>query len=199
MKLTAAKIKEAEAWVEKHGLHPQPCGASVGDFCKAMGIGERTAYRWFKLAEMADALNAAREKFKARTVRDVENALVKAALGIDAEVTKEKAKAFDDVVREYDPVTGNLIRETKTKKLVTVEATRERRYFTPDIKAAQFVLTNLAPEVWKNRQEQTVRATDGSAVQITVGSAEVQDALGKVLAAGAAPRQPDKQDDTQDT
>lgn len=195
MKLTAAKIKECSEWVEKHGLHPQPCGAPIGEFCRAMGIDPRTYNRWSKLPEVSDALNAARAKYAAHIVYDVENALVKAALGIEVEVKKEKAKAFDEVIREYDPVTGKLIRETKTKKLVTVEATRERRYFTPDVKAAQFVLTNLAPEVWKNRQEQTVRTTEGGAVQITVGSAEVQDALGKVLAAGAAPRKPETPQD----
>lgn len=153
MKLNAAKIKECADWVEKHGLHPQACGASIGDFCKAMGIAERTAYLWLKNAEFADAIAQARDKYAATVVRDVENALVKAALGLDAEVTKEKAKAFDDVVREYDPVTGNLIREHKTKKLVTIEATRERRYFPPSVEAAKFVLSNLNGERWKIKQD----------------------------------------------
>ena len=153
MKLTASKIKECAAWVEKHGLHPQACGASIADFSKAMGIGERTAYRWLKMAEMADAIEQARDKYAATVVRDVENALVKAALGLDAEVTKEKAKAFDDVVREFDPQTGKLIREHKTKKLVTIEATRERRYFPPSVEAAKFVLSNLNGERWKIKQD----------------------------------------------
>lgn len=153
MKLTAAKIKEAEEWVEKHGLHPQACGASLKDFLAAMGIDQRTYYRWEKFADFADALTRARDKYASRIVFDVENALVKAALGVDAEVTKEKAKAYDDVVREYDPATGNLIREHKTKKLVTVEAVRERRYFPPSVEAAKFVLSNLNGERWKIKQD----------------------------------------------
>ena len=48
MKLTPTKIKECAAWVEKHGLHPQPCGASVQDFCKAMGISDETHRRWMR-------------------------------------------------------------------------------------------------------------------------------------------------------
>lgn len=153
MKLNAAKIKECAAWVEQHGLYPQACGASVDDFCKAMGIDPRTYNRWSKLPEMSEAIAQARDKYAATVVRDVENALVKAALGLDAEVTKEKAKAFDDVVREFDPVTGNLIREHKTKKLVTIEATRERRYFPPSVEAAKFVLSNLNGERWKIKQD----------------------------------------------
>lgn len=198
MKLNAAKIKECADWVEKHGLHPQACGASIGDFCKAMGIAERTAYLWLKNAEFADAIAQARDKYAATVVRDVENALVKAALGLDAEVTKEKAKAFDDVVREYDPVTGNLIREHKTKKLVTVEATRERRYYPPDVRAAQFVLTNMAGGTWRQKQDVNVGTQAGSAIQITVGSQEAADALKKVIATGAQPREPENPEAAED-
>lgn len=192
MKLTAAKIKEAEEWVEKHGLHPQACGASVGEFCKAMGIDPRTYNRWSKLSEMSEVLTRARSKYATRIVRDVENALVKAALGIDAEETREKAKAVDDVIREYDPVTGNLIREHKTKKLVTMEATRTRRYFPPDVKAAQFVLTNMDPDTWKQKQEQTLRTPDG-AVNVTVGSPEAAAGLKRALETGAQPADPEQE------
>ena len=190
MKLTPTKIKECAQWVEKHGLHPQPCGASVGDFCRAMGIGERTAYRWFKSAEMADALNAARDKYAARIVFDVENALVKAALGMDAEVTKEKAKAIDDVIREYDPATGRLVREHKTKKLVTMEATRERRYYPPDVKAAQFILTNMAAGTWRQKQDLNVGAQQGTSIEIKVGDPAAAAGLQKAIETGAQPAPP---------
>lgn len=190
MKLTPAKIKECAAWVEQHGLHPQPCGASVGDFCKAMGIGERTAYRWFNLAEVAEALNAARDKFAARIVFEVENALVKAALGLDAEVTKEKAKAIDDVIREYDPATGRLVREHKTKKLVTMEATRERRYYPPDVKAAQFILTNMAAGTWRQKQDLNLGAQQGTSIEIKVGDPAAAAGLQKAIETGAQPAPP---------
>lgn len=190
MKLTPAKIKECAAWVEQHGLHPQPCGASVGDFCKAMGIGERTAYRWFKLAEMADALNAARDKYAAKIVFDVENALVKAALGLDAEETREKAKAVDDVIREYDPATGNLVREHKTKKLVTMEATRTRRYYPPDVKAAQFILTNMAAGTWRQKQDLNIGAQQGTVIEVKTGDAAAADGLRHAIETGAQPEAP---------
>lgn len=194
MKLNAAKIKECAAWVELNGLHPQPCGAKIKDFCEAMGINERTYTNWKKISAFADAISRARDLFATQTVREVENALVRAAKGLDYEKTRQEMHSAKVVVEDLDPVTGKVIRRTTTTEMRPFKAVKERVYFAPDVRAAQFVLTNLAPEVWKNRQEQTVRATDGSAVQITVGSAEVQDALGKVLAAGAAPRQPDKPD-----
>lgn len=195
MKLTPTKIKECAAWVEQHGLHPQPCGASIDDFCKAMGIDPRTYNRWSKMSEMSEALNAAREKYASRIVFDVENALVKSALGLDATVTKEKGKAIDEVVREYDPVTGKLIRETKTKKLVTVEAVKERRYYPPDVKAAQFILTNMAAGTWRQKQDLNLGTQQGTAIQISVGSQEAADALKKVLATGAQPRDPETPED----
>lgn len=156
MKLTPAKIKEAAVWVEQHGLFPQACGAAVKEFCEFLGIHFSTYQRWQANPNFASAIARAQSEFADRTVREVENALVRAALGVDYEKTKEKGRAFDEIVKEYDPVTGNLIRETKTKKMVTVEATRERVYYPPDVKAAQFVLTNLSPDKWQEKRKNDI-------------------------------------------
>lgn len=190
MKLTPAKIKECADWVEKHGLHPQPCGASVQDFCKAMGISDESHRRWMRKVEFVEAINAARDKYAARIVFDVENALVKAALGLDAEETKEKAKAVDDVIREYDPATGNLVREHKTKKLVTMEATRTRRYYPPDVKAAQFILTNMAAGTWRQKQDLNIGAQQGTVIEVKTGDQAAADGLRKALETGAQPEAP---------
>ena len=190
MKLTPTKIKECAAWVEKHGLHPQPCGASVQDFCKAMGISDETHRRWMRKVEFVEAVNAARDRYASRIVFEVENALVKAALGLDAEVTKEKAKAIDDVIREYDPATGLLVREHKTKKLVTMEATRERRYYPPDVKAAQFILTNMAAGTWRQKQDLNLGAQQGTSIEIKVGDPAAAAGLQKAIETGAQPAPP---------
>ena len=190
MKLTPTKIKECAAWVEKHGLHPQPCGASVQDFCKAMGISDETHRRWMRKVEFVEAVNAARDRYASRIVFEVENALVKAALGLDAEVTKEKAKAIDDVIREYDPATGRLVREHKTKKLVTMEATRERRYYPPDVKAAQFILTNMAAGTWRQKQDLNLGAQQGTSIEIKVGDPAAAAGLQKAIETGAQPAPP---------
>ena len=190
MKLTPTKIKECAAWVEKHGLHPQPCGASVQDFCKAMGISDETHRRWMRKVEFVEAVNAARDRYASRIVFDVENALVKAALGLDAEETKEKAKAVDDVIREYDPATGNLVREHKTKKLVTMEATRTRRYYPPDVKAAQFILTNMAAGTWRQKQDLNIGAQQGTVIEVKTGDQAAADGLRHAIETGAQPEAP---------
>ena len=153
MKLSAAKIRECAAWVEVNGLYPQRCGASIKQFCEAMGINDATYRRWSEKADFADALTHAREIFAQNTVQGVANALVKAALGV--EFVKKKDEGRPQVVKEYDPKTGKKIKEYTTEKIVTVKSIRETVYFPPDVNAAKFLLTNLDPEKWKNRQDNT--------------------------------------------
>lgn len=187
MKLNAAKIKECADWVEKHGLHPQACGASVQDFCRACGISDETYSRWCKRSvEFVEALARAREIYAAKTVRDVENALVKAAVGVDYEKVKQEGKQVPRVIKTYDPVTGKLIREETVYEMVTTKAVRERVYFPPDVRAAQFVLTNMAGDRWKNKESKDVKV-DGkvTGLQIEVTDDETREALEKV--AGTEP------------
>lgn len=158
MKLNAAKIEEAEAWVRKNGLHPQACGATIRDFCAAMGIDQATYHRWDKIASFASAITRAREVFHTTTVREVENALVKAARGLD--FTREKSEARAEKVIEYDPVTGKKVREYMGDPKV-IKATRETMYYPPNVEAAKFVLTNMEPDKWKAKQEQTIHAPEG--------------------------------------
>lgn len=40
MKFSRAKIQECVEWVEENGLHPQPCGAKVKQFCQALQIAK---------------------------------------------------------------------------------------------------------------------------------------------------------------
>lgn len=151
MKYSKAKIQEAVAWVQQNGLYPQRCGASVKMFCDAMGIDDRTYRRWMENADFADALTHARDVFQQTTVREVSNALVKAAKGVD--FTKEKQEFRAQVIKEYDPVTGKKVKEYTGEKPVQVKAFRETFYYPPDVNAAKFVLTNMDPEGWKNKQE----------------------------------------------
>lgn len=193
MKMNAAKIAEAEAWVERNGLHPQPCGATLRDFCKAMGINDATYRRWQNNADFADALTRARELFRINTVREVENALVKAARGVDFTRIKEEAKA--EVVKEYDPKTGKKVKEY-TGELKTVKATRETMYYPPDIKAAIFVLTNMAPDTWKQKQETTLQG-NGGPIAITLADNAAMEGLKKALETGAKPRKPENEEETE--
>ena len=158
MKLNAAKIAEAEAWVEQNGLHPQACGATVKMFCEAMGISDETYRRWQKNVAFVDALTRAREKFKTTTVRDVENALIKAAKGVDFVHIREEKRA--QKVKEYDEK-GRKVKEYDGAPVI-VKSLRESVYYPPNVQAAQFVLTNMASDKWKNKQETNLTNSDGT-------------------------------------
>lgn len=151
MKLSEKKIREAELWVEEHGLYPQRLGASIKDFCEAMDISPRTYNNWKEIADFSEALMRAREVFRIKTVRKVENAIIKAAVGVD--FTKEKQEFKAQVIKEYDPQTGKKIREYTGEKVVQVKAFRETFYYPPDVTAAKFVLTNMDPENWRNKTD----------------------------------------------
>lgn len=186
MKMNAAKIQEAAAWVERNGLHPQPCGATILDFCKAMGIDQSTYHRWEKNESFTSALTRAREVFRVTTIKEVENALVKAARGV--EFTREKTEARAEKVVEYDPVTGKKVREYMGEAKV-VRATRETTYYPPDVKAAIFVLTNLSPDAWKQKQETTLQG-GLQPVQLALNNPAALAGLKKALETGALPRKP---------
>lgn len=178
MKMNAAKIEEAAAWVEKNGLHPQPCGATIKQFCQAMGITDRTYGNWLKISAFSEAITRAREVFATTTVREVENALVKAARGVDFTKSKEEYRA--QLIKEYDPKTGKKIKEYYGEKPVQVKAFHETMYYPPDVKAAIFVLSNMAPDKWKQKQETAITTPDG--VNFIVGSQaekEILERLGK--------------------
>lgn len=179
MKLNKTKISEAEAWVERNGLYPQACGAPIKDFCAAMNINNDTYYEWCKKPEFSDALSRAREKFHSITVHEVENALVKSAKGFEQPEYREEKRAKK--VKEYDPKTGKKIREYEGE-LIIVKATREVKVYPPSIEAAKFVLTNMAGDKWKNKQDTSLYTPDGINIRpIVVGSEkegkQVQDLL----------------------
>ena len=153
MKLSAAKIRECAAWVEVNGLYPQRCGASIKQFCEAMGVAFTTYQRWRENENFENAITHAREVFQQNTVQEVANALIRAAKGVD--FVKKKDEGRPQVVREYDPKTGKKVKEYTTDKIVTVKSLRETVYYPPDVNAAKFVLTNMDPDNWKNRQDNT--------------------------------------------
>lgn len=153
MKLSAAKIRECAAWVEVNGLYPQRCGASIKQFCEAMGIDPRTYNRWAEKSELSEALTHAREVFKQRTVQEVSNALVKAAKGY--EFVKTKTEGKPQVVTEYDPKTGKKVKTYQTEKIIPVKSTKEVIYVEPNVHAACFLLTNMDPDNWKNKVDNT--------------------------------------------
>ena len=140
MKYTPAKIAECVAWVEKNGLYPQRCGATMTKFFQAMGIDEKSWRNWSKKSEFSEAIQRAREVFTATIVEEVSNAVARAARGAEYSIVQE--------VKQIDKATG---------KLVTVKATRKTFYKEPDMEAAKFLLTNIQGDDWRLKQEQTIK------------------------------------------
>lgn len=140
MKYNAAKIAECVAWVEKNGLYPQRCGATMTKFYQAMGIDEKTWRNWSKKSEFSEAIQRAREVFTATTVEEVSNAVAQAARGAEYSIVTEEKRRDSE---------GNLI---------TIKATRKTFHEKPDMEAAKFLLTNMAGEDWRLKQEQTIKA-----------------------------------------
>ena len=147
-------------WVELNGLHPQPCGAAIGDLCAAMGIDAETYRRWMQKAEFAEGIKNANATFAASTEIEVVNALKRAATGFVYE--KKTAIAGPKVIKTYDKNTGKKIREEETDEIVRKKVVKEDLQATPQVAAAIFLLTNLAPDRWKNRQNTDITSGDKS-------------------------------------
>ena len=152
MKLSAAKIKEMAAWVEVNGLYPQPCGASVTEFCKAMDITRETFRKWQKREDLADALAKARETFRSATIVQVVNKMKQRALGYNEQLEDKHYKG--QLITEYDPKTGRKTKEYLTGKAVLEKQVTRTVHHPPDVAAGIFLLTNLDPENWKNRRDE---------------------------------------------
>lgn len=153
MKLTATKIKECAAWVEKNGLYPQAGGASVKSFCEALEINDATYRRWIEKADFADAIKKAREHFRSETVVEVANVLKKRALGYNEELQDKYYKG--QLVKEFDPKTGVKTKEYLSGKAVLEKQVTRTVHHPPDVAASIFLLTNLDPDNWKNRRNDT--------------------------------------------
>ena len=154
-KLSKEFIQRCVVWVEKNGLYPQKGGAAVITFCAAMGISKETYNKWRKISEFADPIKNANAAFAERTEVEVVNALKRKALGY--EYTSKRQEASPRKVIHYDPKTGRKIREEQGE-LITTKATQEVVVVPPDTGAAIFLLTNLAPEKWKNYQRAEIDA-----------------------------------------
>lgn len=136
-KLCKEKIKECAEWIRENGL--MECGgAKLKDFCSALFIDSQTYYRWLKNAEFADAIKKAKESFKDSMEHRLVKSLAKAATGYEYEQTSTECVGSEE----------------KLKRVV-----KKNIHVQPNVGAAIFLLTNIAPERWKNRQQQSVEAS----------------------------------------
>lgn len=163
MKYSKAKIEECANWVRIHGLMDYG-GALLKDFCKAMDINADTYFEWMHKSEFSESLQKAKEDFKATQEERLVDSLMQSAIGYEAE----------EVRSEYinDLTTG----KPKLKKQI-----RTKKNVAPNTGAAIFLLTNIAPERWKNKMNTEHSGTIGSGLSLIVESEEDKELVKQAL------------------
>lgn len=149
-KYNAVKIAECEEWVRKHGLMDYG-GAMLKEFCSEMGIDDKTYYKWMRVKEeFKESINRAKEAFKSQLTHDLSISLAEAAKGYEREETEI----------EYTPnASGSpTIRKMKKKQV----------HYQPNVAAAIFLLTNLDPEHYQNKQRNDIAIKKDEENEMTI-------------------------------
>lgn len=132
MKYNEAKIQECAEWVRVHGLMEHG-GATLQEFCRDMDIGADAYYEWMKKAEFAEAIKRAKQAFRDSLEKNIVTSMAQAATGY-----------------EYDEITTDIINVDGKKVIKGQKVTKKR--VQANVAAGIFLLTNIAPERWKNKQ-----------------------------------------------
>lgn len=132
-KLTQQLTADITQWVRENGL-VECGGATLISLCRHFGISDRTFHRWCKRNDFAEAIAEAKKFFADHLERDLVQSLAKAAKGYN--YVKRKTEYTSDK-------NGNPVVKKQTTEDVDVQ---------PNVGAAIFLLTNIAPERWVNKQ-----------------------------------------------
>lgn len=117
---------------------------TIKEICSLSGINVDTFYEWMKnKPEFSEAVTRARDKFDEIIVKEAKESLRKKVTGYEVD---EKKTVY---------VNG------KDGKPIIKEQTTIKKHFQPDTAAIQFVLTNKAPEEYKNRQTSELTGKGG--------------------------------------
>lgn len=125
-------MQEAPAWIEENGLGEHG-GASIKQFTEAMGIDRATFYKWMKKPSFSSMIAEAKAMYRAALPNDLIRSLKQAAMG-----------------GEYEQVTT--VTEDDAEGNPRTRETRKNVRQAPNVQAAIFLLTNIEPDEWKNRQ-----------------------------------------------
>ena len=139
MKYSKEKIRECVDWVRENGLMDYG-GAKLSEFCRAMCIDNKTYYGWMRNSDFSEAIKKAKEDFKKNIQMEIEKSLAKVARGY----------SWEQTTTEYEnDGTGKAKIKKQIRRTIEVE---------PNVGAAIFILTNIDPDKWKNKQVQDLNA-----------------------------------------
>lgn len=136
-------------WVRENGLKDNG-GATITSLCRHFGIAEMTFGRWMQKKTFADAINSAKQHFEDNLERDLVQSLARAAKGYT--YVKRKTEYTSD----------------KDGRLVIKKQTTEDVDVQPNVGAAIFLLTNIAPERWVNKQQTQTDLTGSLALDVNI-------------------------------
>lgn len=141
MKLTPQFIETCAQWVRENGLQDFG-GASVQKYCNEMGIDKKTHYNWMRntKSSYSSEIEKAKEYWRDNMEHEIVDSLFEAAKGY--EYTKTKTEIGSD----------------KDGRPVMKKQTTENVKVAPNVGAAVFLLTNIAPDRWKNKIQNDVNA-----------------------------------------
>lgn len=158
-KYTPKLLEAAKEWIMINGLMLFG-GAPLGEYCKAMGIHTKSHYNWLKqFSEYRQLIDECTEYYRQNNTKKLYNALLESALGGYRENTVE------DV--EYKPNPANPEKPMIAKK----KTHKEKRYYKSDTGAAIFLISNLCPENFINRQRSDVNIKETQVRQLSIDEA----------------------------
>lgn len=134
------KLRECEAWIVENGLIDYG-GADLQDFVKAMSINDKTYRRWLEIPDFAAMIERAKETYKRNLTKDLVLTLSKKAKGYEVEETKTT----------YVPNQRGQNAPPDIRNMVVA-----KRHVPGDVAAAIFLLTNLDPEHYQNKQRSDI-------------------------------------------
>jgi transposase-like protein len=121
-------------------------GLSLQQIAHNMGIADSTLRKWRDKFEL---ISAAIKKGSAPVDYEVENAMLKSALGYTVKVKKPiKLK------------TKKQLKDKGTIEEERIEYTEEEVYIKPDTTAQIFWLKNRRPDKWRDRQDQVITSIE---------------------------------------
>lgn len=143
MKYSQELITEMGQWVAENGLMEYG-GAKLSDFLAHFCIDDVTYYNWMRKSEFSEIIKKSKAVFKSGLERDIVKSMAKSAKGYEYVQTTKEYKDAREVKR--------------TTKTVTVE---------PNVAAGIFLLTNLAPERWQNKQNMPSASDDVVRIEVS--------------------------------
>lgn len=148
--------EEILAFVREYGLMDYG-GMGLLKFCEHFNIDNKTYYKWIKTKpDFKKALDEAKEVFKKKLSQELATSLAMVAKGYEKE----------EIEVEYIP--------NKEDGKPTIKKQRKIvRYYQPNVGAAIFLLTNIDPEHYQNKQRMDVGGKLDSKIEIGFVDADV--------------------------